>query len=148
MNKADLLQHLKALLYEKVSAAQQAIDTTRASFASETKSSAGDKHEVGRAMIQQELDQQEAQIAKLQAHLQELARIPLDRVFDHAGWGSLVATDQEVYFIAIGFGFVELAGERCAVVSPASPIGKALLGKRIGEVVTVNGRSFTVRSIG
>ncbi|MBK9147326.1 MAG: GreA/GreB family elongation factor [Flavobacteriales bacterium] len=147
MNKEEILQHLRALLLEKVSAAQQAITSTRASFENETKSSAGDKHEVGRAMIQQELDQQEAQLDKLQAHLQELARLPMDREFDFAGWGSLVATDQEGYFIAIGFGYVDLAGERCAVVSPASPIGKALMGKRIGDVVTLNGRSFIVKGI-
>ena len=98
MNKEEILQHLRALLHEKLNAAQLSIASTRASFASETKSSAGDKHEVGRAMIQQELDQQEAQLAKLQAQVQELERMPMDRELDHAGWGSLVATDQECLF--------------------------------------------------
>lgn len=147
MDKSALRSHLRAVLQAKLSAIEADIISTRASFSSDTKSSAGDKHEVGRAMLQQELDQQEAQLAKLQAQQQELARLPLDRSSDQAGLGSLVATDQDIYFIAIGMGYVELAGERCAVISPASPIGQALVGKRTGDSGLLNGRAFTVRTI-
>lgn len=147
MNKSALLAHLRTLLHEKAIALQDEVAATLLARNADTKSSAGDKHEVGRAMIQQELDQQEAQLAKVHAHLQELARVPADRTFDRAAFGSLVTTDQEVYFIAIGLGYTEVGGERCAVISPASPIGQALLGKRIGEVATLNGRSFTVQAI-
>ena len=114
---------------------------------SDTKSSAGDKHEVGRAMVQQELDQQEAQLAKLQALQQELARVPLGRVYEQAAFGSLVTTDQGTYFIAIGLGQVDVDGEACFVVSLASPIGQALKGKRVGDVANFKGRVLTVNAI-
>ncbi|MBK8340663.1 MAG: 3-oxoacyl-ACP synthase [Flavobacteriales bacterium] len=132
MNKSDLLRHLHALLQEKVNAAQLEISSTRGSFTSDTKSSAGDKHEVGRAMVQQELDKLEDQRAKLIALQQELARVPLGRTFDRVAFGSLVETDQGNYFVAIGLGRIEFVGGSCFAISLASPIGQALKDKRAG----------------
>lgn len=147
VNKPQLLSHLQAQLAEKTSAIQADIASTLSARNTDTKSSAGDKHEVGRAMIQQELDQQEAQLAKLHALQQELARVPMQRIFDHVAFGSLVTTDQGLYFIAIGLGQVDMRGESCFAVSLASPIGQALKGKRFGDVVDFNGRKFLVQGI-
>jgi len=147
MNKPDLLRHLHALLQERVNAAQVEITSTRASFTSDTKSSAGDKHEVGRAMVQQELDKLEEQHAKLVVLQQELARVPLERSFDRVAFGSLVETDQGTYFMSIGLGRIEVDGGSCFAISLASPIGQALKDKQTGEQVVFNGRSFTVERI-
>lgn len=147
MNKEPLLRHLQALLQERLAVAQAEIDSTRGSFTSETKSSAGDKHETGRAMVQQELDKLEERHAKLIAHLKELARVPLERTFDHVAFGSLVGTDQGTYFVSIGLGRVEFAGEHCFAISLASPIGQALKDKRVGERVSFNGKGILVERI-
>ena len=147
MNKPDLLRHLGMLLAAKEETLWSEIIATRDTFTSDTKSSAGDKHEVGRAMVQQELDQQEAQLAKLQSLLEELARVPMDRVYDRVGFGSLVATDQGSYFIAIGLGQVEVKGEPCFAVSLASPIGQALKDKHVGDVVSFHGKTISVQRI-
>jgi len=147
VNKSDLLHHLQGLLQEKVDAAQREIISTRDSFTSDTKSSAGDKHEVGRAMVQQELDKLEEQHAKLIALQQELARVPLERTFDHVAFGSLVTTDQGTYFVAIGLGRIEFDGGNCFAISLVSPIGQALKDRRVGEQVIFNGKSITVRHI-
>ena len=147
LDKSRLLLHLQALLQEKVDAAGVEIGSTRASFTSDTKSSAGDKHEVGRAMVQQELDKLEERHAKLIAHLKELARVPLERTFDHVAFGSLVGTDQGTYFVSIGLGRVEFAGEHWFAISLASPIGQALKDKRVGERVSFNGKGFLVERI-
>lgn len=147
VNKADLIRHLHALLQAKVDAAQQEIAAMRTSFTADTKSSAGDKHEVGRAMAQQELDKLEEQRAKLITLQQELARVPLERVFDRAAFGSLVESDQGIYFLAIGLGRVELKGVSCFVISLASPLGSELKDKQVGDQVSFNGKVSVVRSI-
>lgn len=147
MNKPQLIAHLHALLAQKVSSIQADIASTLHARNTDTKSSAGDKHEVGRAMIQQELDQQEAQLAKLQGLQHELARVPLERVFDRVAFGSLVSTDQGSYFIAIGLGQVEVSGETCFAISLASPIGQALKDKQVGDMVSFNGRDIAVQAI-
>ncbi len=148
MTKPRLIAHLRALLQERLATAEQEIAATRASFASDTKSSAGDKHEVGRAMVQQELDKLEEQRAKLLVLQQELARVPLERVFDTVAFGSWVDTDQGSYFVAIGLGRVEFDGGTCFAISLASPMGQALHGKRAGEEVLFNGKSLRVQRIG
>jgi len=102
--KNRIVAYLNTVLAEKVSAIRTDIASPLAARNSDTKSSAGDKHEVGRAMIQQELDQQEARLIKLQAQQQELARVPLERIYDRVAFGCLVTTDQGSYFIAIGLG--------------------------------------------
>lgn len=147
MNKSDLLHHLQALLQKKVTAVQQEIGSTHSSFSSDTKSSAGDKHEVGRAMVQQELDKLEAQRAKLIALQQELARVPLGRAFDRVAFGCLVGTDHGDYLVAIGLGRIEYDGGSCFAISLVSPIGLALKGKRVGEQVLFNGKSIKVLHI-
>ncbi len=147
MNKPELIRHLGSLLSDKMEAVRSEIVATRDTFTSDTKSSAGDKHEVGHAMVQQELDKLEAQLSKLIALHQELARVPLDRTFDRVAFGGLVSTDGGTYFVAIGLGRIELNGVTCFVVSPASPIGQALLHKRVDDHVDFNGRTLVVRGI-
>lgn len=147
VQKSELIAHLKQVLAEKVDAIRAYIAATLHARNSDTKSSAGDKHEVGRAMIQQELDQQEAQLAKLHGLQQELERVPMDRVYERAAFGSLVTTDHGIYFIAIGMGLIDLGREECYVISLASPAGQALKDSRVGEAVTFGGRTITISGI-
>ena len=147
MNKPDLLRHLGMLLAAKEETLWSEIIATRDTFTSDTKSSAGDKHETGRAMVQQELDKLEAQRAKLIALQHELQRLPLERIFEHVAFGSLVFTDQCTYFISIGLGRIELDGEECFAISLASPIGQVLKDKRAGDTAILNGRTMTVHEI-
>jgi transcription elongation GreA/GreB family factor len=147
MHKPALMAHLNGLLATKAHDLQTELAATLEARNSDTKSSAGDKHEVGRAMVQQELDQLETQLSKVQAMQQELARVPLERKYEQAGFGSLVTTDQGHYFIAIGLGAVELDGERCYAISLASPIGQALKDKSAGDVIDFNGKRMTIHAI-
>ncbi|MEZ4737929.1 MAG: 3-oxoacyl-ACP synthase [Flavobacteriales bacterium] len=132
---------------ERIAASDLAIASAREAFTSDTKSSAGDKHEVGRAMVQQELDKLEEQRAKSITLQQELDRVPLDRMYDRVAFGSLVRTDQGSYFIAIGLGAMEVDGGKVYAISLASPIGQVLKDKRVGDAIDFNGRRITVQGI-
>jgi transcription elongation GreA/GreB family factor len=147
LTKTTLIAQLSDQLREKLSTCEEALTSTRAAFASDTKSSAGDKHEVGRAMVQQELDKLEEQRSKLIRLQQELERVPLDRVYDRVAFGALVSTDQGTYFIAIGLGAVDLEGETCFAISLASPIGQALKDRYAGDIVIFSGRQITLLGI-
>ncbi len=147
LTKTALIAKLTDQINEKLATCEGALTSTRAAFASDTKSSAGDKHEVGHAMVQQELDKLEEQRAKLMTLQQELARVPPERVYDRVAFGSLVSTDQGRYFIAIGLGAVEVDGETCYAISLASPIGQVLKDKRVGDVIDFNGKRITVQAI-
>ncbi len=147
LEKRAVVSHLDRLLAEKLATCAEAMDSIRNAFASDTKSSAGDKHEVGRAMVQQELDKLHAQRINLLNLQEELRRVPLDRIHDRVGSGSLVRTDHGTYFIAIGLGAIEVAGGTCFAVSLASPIGRSLKDKRAGEEVVFNGKRIVIEGI-
>ena len=147
MDKAHLINHLRSHLLERVAAANEAIASAREAFGSETKSSAGDKHEVGRAMVQQELDKLEEQRTKLKGLQLDLERVPMERKYDRVAFGSLVSTDNGLYFVAIGIGAVEVDGTRCYAISMASPIGQVLAGKTVRESVSFNGKVLVIEAI-
>lgn len=147
MQKATVVAHLNTLLEQRERSLKAELAATLEARNNDTKSSAGDKHEVGRAMVQQELDQLEAQLAKVQVMQQELASVPPHRVYDRVAFGCLVSTDQGRYFIAIGLGVVEVDGDPCYAISLASPIGQALKDKGVGEVVSFLGKQLTVLAL-
>lgn len=144
MDKAAVIAQLRTVLEQRAAALQAELSATLEARNSDTKSSAGDKHEVGRAMMQQELDQLEGRLVSMRSMQHELARVPVDRVHEHVGFGSLVTTDQGTYFVAIGLGALDMTNGNCYAISLTSPIGQALRGRRTGDVVTVNGRSIRI----
>ncbi len=58
-----------------------------------------------------------------------------------------MVTDKGSYFVAIGIGKVTLEGKRYFCVSPDSPIGRLLIGKRGGDEVVFNGNQFIIKEI-
>lgn len=145
--KARLLAKLNQLLDERIMAAEQSIQSAKESRDSDTKSSAGDKYETGREMIQQELDKQSAQLAKNRALKNDLAQINPAKVLSQCEFGSVVVCNSGCYFLSIPFGKIELDGASCFCLSLASPLGQALLGRKTGDVLEFNGIKVEVDEV-
>ena len=124
------------------------MDSNRQALDSETKSSAGDKHETGRAMLQLEMEKASQQLESLQ-HMQEvLNRIDPHQHHDQAHLGSLVETSAGKFFLSIGAGEMVLGdGGKYFCVSPSSPIGRQLLGKSKGETFDFRSREVVVLEV-
>jgi len=105
---------------------------------SETKSSAGDKHETGRAMVQLEMEKAGQQLASVQAMQAVLAKINLKKTGLKIGLGSLVVTDKAIYFLAVSAGKIAIHKNDYYTISTFSPIGQHLLGKTVGGIITFN----------
>lgn len=117
------------------------------SLHSETKSSAGDKHETARALIQLERERLGQQLAVAEAVKRALVKVDINPIREQVGLGSLVRTTLANYFLAISAG--EYLGEEEAIycISPDTPIGGILLGKSVGDVFVFNDRDITIREI-
>ena len=129
-------------------AAEEAIRGAQESANEETKSSAGDKYETGRAMAQLEIEKlrsQWAEATKLKAALEQL-REPANE--ERASRGSLVFTDQGNYFLSIPAGKLEVDGVTWFAISPASPLGSALMGTHIGETIAFQNKQIRVVALG
>ncbi len=145
--KSKLLSYSKQLIQDRIAEAEIAHEATRESRDSDTKSTAGDKHEVGRAMIQIELDNQAAQLSKNKVLLEQLKLVRLDRSLEEVGFGSLVEMNTGTYFISIGLGRIEYEGVTYFIISRESPIGQAMDSKKRGDTFEFNGNSFEIKNI-
>jgi transcription elongation GreA/GreB family factor len=142
--KQKLDQHLMFLLQNQIEECEREIASIKDSRNNDTKSSAGDKFETGRSMMQMELDKQEAQLDKLLRMKNELSQIDMNQISKKVNLGSLVMTNFENYFISIAFGKISNDELTAYAISLASPMGSALLGKKINDEVLVNGRKIRV----
>jgi len=146
-NKLLILDHLKNIIQQKIEAAQNDIAITIEARNSDTKSSAGDKHETSRAMIQIELENIQKQLNNNLNLRQELERINVDRTFQQVENGSLVQTNLGIYFIAIGLGKVELQQQTYFVISLDSPIGLKLKEKKVCDEISFQDRIIRIEAI-
>ena len=142
--------HLRCQEYarQRMGTAQQAMDAAQESANSESKSSAGDKYETGRAMAQLERDRYAQLLAEARRMDQELTRLNIDKSYDTVQPGSLVETNRGTFFVSISAGKLTLDGVDCFAVSAASPVATALMGRRAGDIVTVNKLVYQVLSVG
>lgn len=132
---------------QRIDTARQAMEAAQASANEESKSSAGDKYETGRAMAQIERDRHAQLLAEALKLQQELARINIDKAYETVQPGSLVQTDRGAFFISISAGKLTHGGAIYFAVSPASPIGTLLAGKRVGDAVTVNTTTYRLTQV-
>jgi len=145
--KKILLEKLHAQLDTQIETAQAAINSAKESKNNETKSSAGDKFETGRAMMQIEQEKNELQLSKTFQLKNLLQQIDIEKESETVVFGSLVTTNRGKYFIAIGIGKIEIENEIYFVISLDSPVGKLLLGKSVGEEIEFRGQRFLVERV-
>ncbi|PTN07584.1 3-oxoacyl-ACP synthase [Mangrovibacterium marinum] len=145
--KARLIAHLDALLDQRVAALEQSIQSAKESRDSDTKSSAGDKYETGREMIQQEVDKFEGQLAHTRQLKVDLGKINPEKRNRQAEFGSLLICNPGNYFLSIAVGKVEIDSDNFICLSLASPLGKAFYGKTVGDELLFNGKKIVVEEI-
>ncbi len=147
----DLKKELHKLcihyVQKRIDTALQAINATQQAANEETKSSAGDKYETGRAMMQQETDRNQAQLNEANKLMVALNHINAGTTFKTAETGSLVITDNGKFYIGISAGTLILNGESYFAVSPGSPIGLKLKTQKIGEEFNLNGKTYRIENI-
>lgn len=144
--KRQLKEACERFVNKRLETVSKVMSSGRDSLNSETKSSAGDKHETGRAMIQLEMEKAGQQLQNIQAMQTTLNKIGLDSS-DVARLGSLVHTNKGQYYLSISAGSLHIADQNYFAVSLSSPIGKLLLGKRAGDTEILNGMSIKITAI-
>lgn len=149
------LNNIKETLYNKcVQFTKNRLDTInktitelQESLTSETKSSAGDKHETGRAMVQLEREKAGQQLAEIQKVNQLLAKISIENTLEVIGLGSVVYTSQANYYIAISAGELLINEQKFYAIAANTPIAQLLLGKKIGDMIVFRSQSFSITNI-
>ncbi|MEP3837479.1 MAG: 3-oxoacyl-ACP synthase [Algibacter sp.] len=126
---------------------QNSIKEIQESLNSETKSSAGDKHETGRAMLQLEREKAGNQLAEIEKTKQLLSKVNSDTISKTVGLGSVVYTTKANYFIAISAGELKVDNENFYAISANTPIGQLLIGRTLESEIVFREQKFVITKI-
>lgn len=135
MFKEVVFQTLTIKLEERYREIKEAWGVLLESNQQEGKSSAGDKHETSAAMLHLELEQLGRQLEDQNRQYAEVQRMaPVKQETDGSvRMGRLVSTSKGWYYVITGFGKLNVNGLDVWVISPQSPLGQAMLGRKKGE---------------
>ncbi len=131
----------------RISHAKEALNLAQESANNESKSSAGDKHETGRAMAQLEAEKATAQLNEALELKATLDRIDPSLEGETIVLGSLVVSKTARFLITVSAGKLELDGTVYFAISPESPIGKLMLGNKKSDSVTFNGITHEILEV-
>ena len=145
--KEQLYNHCTELINKKRVEIEARISLLQVSLASESKSTAGDKHETGRAMIQLEREKLGNQLKQLEFQEGVLDKIQPSKTAELVVLGAYVETDAMCYYLSVPLGKITLGSKEIYAISPQSPIGSLLLGKKLGENITFNCKTTKIKAI-
>ena len=145
--KEKLLSLCNQHVEEKIHSASEAMRNFQEAANEEDKSSAGDKYETGRAMMQIERDNAAAQLDEALKLKKTLSLIVPSESHQVIALGSVVITKAFKAFISVGPGKLNVDGVDYFIVTPMSPLGKALFGLSAGAEFTFNNKPNTVLEI-
>lgn len=149
--KTNLKHQLYSLclkqIEQKISNAQSAIDSATESANDDTKSSAGDKHETGRAMAQLEQEKSRHQLKEALDLKKSIEKINLEIQSASAHVGSIVITDNGNFFILVPVGKLSIDGKSYYAISIASPIGVKLKNLTKNDSFDMNGIVYKILEV-
>lgn len=145
--KKELVFQCNYFVEQRMKTIQDILSSNQKALLSETKSSAGDKHETGRAMLQLEMEKAAAQLDAINEMKIALDKIDISNNSKIVRLGSVVFTSKENYFLSIAAGKIETTEKIFYAVSLSSPIGKILMGAEVGDSFNFNDNQFKIDQV-
>tara|TARA_B100000945_G_scaffold145410_1_gene116379 strand:+ start:125 stop:568 length:444 start_codon:yes stop_codon:yes gene_type:complete len=145
--REKLLAKCADYVEERVSRLQSSIKDLEHDLGNETKSSAGDKYETSREMMNTEINKLQNQLQSFKKLKEVLAVIENRKASTTVQLGSIVKTDAANYFISIPVGEIKVEEEKFYAIGLNSPIGKLFLGKQEGEQFIFQQKEFSIKKI-
>jgi len=145
--KSQLYQLCLTFIQKRIENIEYSLQQARQASNDDTKSSAGDKYETTREMMQQEMDRNNKllyEAGQQKIALQQVENVDAAKVVKN---GSLVSTSKGNFYISISAGEIKADGQSFIAVSQASPIGRLFIGAKVGDELTFNGNKYVVKEI-
>ncbi len=147
MQKQKLIQACSDYLKDKINSLNTIINEVSESSNSESKSSAGDKHETSKAMMQLEIEKLGTQLKEAELQLAEFEKINFNKNFQSIEQGCLVETNKGYFLIASSIGKITVDDQIVFVISSKSPLALAFSGKQQKNKVSFNGIEYSIETI-
>ncbi len=148
LNLKQQLHHLcLAYIEQRIATAHEALDIVTGSANEETKSSAGNKYETTREMIEQEIEKHSSAMAEAVKQKQLLQQVGTVNRHEKIQPGSVVITDKNNFYIAISAGALMVEEKRYLAISPSSPIGIQMIDKHTGDTFAFNNTTHVIKEV-
>jgi hypothetical protein len=147
VEKQKLIKTCSNYLRDKINSLHAIINEVSEASNSESKSSAGDKHETSKAMMQLEIEKLGTQLNEAELQLVEFEKINFNKNFQCIEQGSLVETNKGYFLIASSIGKIIVDNKTVFVISSKSPLVIALAGKQQNDVLSFNGVEYVINYI-
>lgn len=146
--KQQLYKLCSEYVAKRLRTVEHIMASNKKSLEDETKSSAGDKHETGRAMLQLEMEKASQQLQEIQVLYDILDKIhTTTNTSKTIHLGSVIYTNYMNYYVSISAGALVVNRITFYAISVASPIGRALLGKHEGDRISFNNQTIEVLNV-
>ena len=145
--KQKIKSHYQNLLSEKINELRFMISDLAQDAQNDAKGSAGDKHETALSMMHLEQEKLNQKLAEIIAQKNVVDKIDTDAIHSKVALGSLVQTNEMLFYISAALPKIQLENKTIIAVSPLSPLGSQLMGKSLGDEVEINKNRFQIKSI-
>ena len=113
----------------------------------DAKGSAGDKHETALSMMHLEQEKLNQKLSEIISQKNIVDKIDTDSIHTKIALGSLVQTNEMLFYISAALPKIQIENKTIIAVSPQSPLGSQLIGKNLGDEVEINKNRFQIKSI-
>ena len=145
--KQKIHSHFLQIANGKVQLLQNRLNDLKESGANETKSTSGDKHETALAMVQIEQANIRKQLEEALAQLTFLQKLDSKIITKKITNGSLVKTNRGYFYVSVALGKALIEDIQIIALSALSPLGKNLLGLKVGEQIQLNEQVYIIESV-
>ena len=145
--KEVVVAECRRVIHERISNLKSQMVELVNDAANDSKSTAGDKHETSRAMMQLEQEKLGAQLKILEEQQRQLEQLPAQNSSGKVNNGSLVETDRGWIFIGAALGKINVNDKEVICISQQSPLGKLLFVQDSGSIVSLHNVKYQILSI-
>ena len=145
--KKSLYEYCESFLKNKIQTLKDDINHLQTSANEETKSSAGDKYETGRAMAQLEIEKSLGQLEEVKKQMDFLSTINPELTSSTITKGSVVFTNNGNFYLSVSLGLVKIEGNAYYCISPASPIAVQFMKQKEGNSFIFNNRHYKIEKV-
>ena len=145
--KQKIKQHHLVLLQDKIDVYQDMILGLSNDAQNDAKGSAGDKHETALSMMHLEQEKLTNKLKETIVLKEILEHIDVSKTTATIVLGSYVKVNAMQLFISAALPKILIDEITILSVSPQSPLGSQLMGKKQHDIVVVNGTTFTILEV-
>lgn len=144
--KKSLVEYCKNRLELKLKELTVIYQSLIDSIQTDSKSSAGDKHETFKSMMHIEQEKMQTHIKMINQQINTLNQLKIEKK-NRIENGTLIITDTKIFFIAASLGLVNISDQAYFIVSLDSPIIQFMKKQSINTAFTFQSSNYKIIDI-